>query len=199
MVEVILLERVERLGQMGDVVKVRPGFARNFLLPQKKALRATKDNLKVFETQKAQLVADNLKRKDEAAAVASKMDGLKVTAVRQAGESGQLYGSVTARDVAEAVVAGGFTVARSQIVIDKPIKTTGLHTVRVSLHPEVSVAVTMAIAPSQDEADAILRGEKLRRNGDDDEDDRPTAASFGAAARDEEPADEAETEDETAA
>lgn len=199
MVEVILLERVERLGQMGDVVKVRPGFARNFLLPQKKALRATKDNLKVFETQKAQLVADNLKRKDEAAAVASKMDGLKVTAVRQAGESGQLYGSVTARDVAEAVVAGGFTVARSQIVIDKPIKTTGLHTVRVSLHPEVSVAVTMAIAPSQDEADAILRGEKLRRNGDDDEDDRPSAASFGAAARDEEPADEAETEDETAA
>jgi large subunit ribosomal protein L9 len=161
MVQVILLERIERLGQMGDVVNVKPGFARNFLLPQKKALRATKQNLEVFETRKTQLVADNLKRKDEAAKVAEKMTGLTVSMVRQAGESGQLYGSVNARDIAEAIAAAGFTVGRAQVVIDKPIKTIGIHTVRVSLHPEVSVPVGLSVAPSQDEADAQLRGEPV--------------------------------------
>jgi large subunit ribosomal protein L9 len=159
MVQVILLERVEQLGQMGDVVNVKPGFARNFLLPQKKALRATKSNLEVFEQRKAQLVADNLKRREEAEAVSKKMVGVTVSMVRQAGESGQLYGSVNARDIAEMITAAGFTVGRGQIIIDKPIKTIGVHTVRVSLHPEVSVTASVSVAPSQDEADAQLRGE----------------------------------------
>jgi large subunit ribosomal protein L9 len=160
MVEVVLLERIERLGQIGDVVKVRPGFARNFLLPQKKALRATKANLAVFEERKAQLIADNLKRKDEAGHVAKKMEGTQITMVRQSGESGQLYGSVTARDISDAVTAKGFTVNRSQIVLDAPIKTTGPFTVRVVLHPEVIVPVALAVAPSQDEADGMLRALK---------------------------------------
>jgi large subunit ribosomal protein L9 len=158
MVQVILLERIERLGQMGDVVNVKPGFARNFLLPQKKALRATKQNLEVFEQRKTQLVADNLQRREEAEQVSKKMIGLTVAMVRQAGESGQLYGSVNARDIAEAIDAGGFTVGRGQVIIDKPIKTIGVHTVRVSLHPEVAVSVGVSVAPSQDEADAQLRG-----------------------------------------
>jgi large subunit ribosomal protein L9 len=157
MVQVVLLERIERLGQMGDVVNVKPGFARNFLLPQKKALRATKQNLEVFEQRKTQLVADNLKRREEAEQVSKKMVGLTVAMVRQSGESGQLYGSVNARDIAEAIVAGGFTVSRGQIIIDKPIKTIGVHTIRVSLHPEVAVSVGVSVAPSQDEADAQLR------------------------------------------
>ena len=159
MVQVILLERIERLGQMGDVVNVKPGFARNFLLPQKKALRATKQNLEVFETRKAQLVADNLKRREEAARVAEKMTGLTVAMVRQAGESGQLYGSVNARDIAEAIGTAGFTINRVQVVIDRPIKTAGVHAVRVSLHPEVTISVGVSVAPSQDEATAQLRGE----------------------------------------
>jgi len=161
MVQVILLERIERLGQMGDVVNVKPGFARNFLLPQKKALRATKQNLEVFETRKAQLVADNLKRKDEAQKVAEKMTGLTVAMVRQAGESGQLYGSVNARDIAEAVDAAGFTINRGQVVIDRPIKTIGVHSVRVSLHPEITISVGVSVAPSQDEADAQVRSETV--------------------------------------
>jgi large subunit ribosomal protein L9 len=159
MVQVILLERIERLGQMGDVVNVKPGFARNFLLPQKKALRATKQNLEVFETRKAQLVADNLKRRDEAAKVAEKMTGLTVSMVRQAGESGQLYGSVNARDIADAIGEAGFTINRGQVVIDRPIKTIGVHSVRVSLHPEIAIPVGISVAPSQDEAAAQLRGE----------------------------------------
>ena len=161
MVQVILLERIERLGQMGDVVNVKPGFARNFLLPQKKALRATKQNLEVFETRKAQLVADNLKRRDEAQKVSEKMTGLTVAMVRQAGESGQLYGSVNARDIADAVDAAGFTINRSQVVIDRPIKTIGVHSVRVALHPEITISVGVSVAPSQDEADAQLRGEAV--------------------------------------
>ena len=159
MVEVILLERIERLGQMGDVVRVKPGFARNYLLPKKKALRATKDNLKAFEGRKAQLVADNLKRREEAEKVAAKMTNVRVAVVRQAGESGQLYGSVTARDIAEEVTRAGYQVNRTQIIIDKPIKTTGLHTVRVMLHPEVQISATISIAPSQDEATAQLSSE----------------------------------------
>jgi large subunit ribosomal protein L9 len=177
MVQVILLERIERLGQMGDVVNVKPGFARNFLLPQKKALRATKLNLEVFETRKAQLVADNLKRKEEAEAVAKKMAGLSVSMVRQAGESGQLYGSVNARDIAEAVEAAGFTINRAQVIIDKPIKTIGIHSVRVSLHPEVAVAVGLSVAPSQDEADAQLRGEPAAPEADEAAPEEPTEAA----------------------
>jgi large subunit ribosomal protein L9 len=151
--EVILLERIEKLGQMGDVVNVKPGFARNFLLPQKKALRANKDNLAFFDKQRAQLEANNLKRRDEAQAVAVKMDGAKVLMVRQAGEGGQLYGSVSGRDVAEAIKATGFTVERRQVNLDSPIKTLGSYPVRVSLHPEVSVVVTITVARSQEEAE----------------------------------------------
>src|SRR5690349_4647972 len=127
MVDLILLERVEKLGQMGQIVKVKPGFARNFLLPQKKAMRATKENLAYFETQKAQLEANNLQRKSEAIVVGEKLEGLSVVVIRQAGESGQLYGSVAARDIAEAVTAAGFTVDKRQIVQERPIKTLGLH------------------------------------------------------------------------
>lgn len=151
--EVILLERIEKLGQMGDVVKVKPGFARNYLLPQKKALRANKDNLAFFETQRVQLEALNLKRRDEAQGVAVKMDGLKVLMVRQAGESGQLYGSVSGRDVADAIKEAGYTVERRQVNLDSPIKTLGSYPVRVSLHPEVSVTVVITVARSQEEAE----------------------------------------------
>src|SRR5580692_8217946 len=133
MIELILLERVEKLGQMGQIVKVRPGYARNFLLPQKKAMRATKDNLAYFETQRTQLEANNLARKAEAEQVAGKLDGLHVVPDRQAGESGQLYGSVSARDIADAVTAAGYTVDRQQIILDRPIKTLGLHPIRVAL------------------------------------------------------------------
>jgi large subunit ribosomal protein L9 len=157
MVEVVLLERVEHLGQMGDVVNVKPGFARNFLLPQNKALRATKNNLAAFEARKAQLVADNLSRRGDAEAVAKKMEGLSLVLVRQSGGAGQLYGSVSARDIAEATVEAGFTVTRAQVTIDQPIKTIGLHSARISLHPEVSVGVTLSVAPSQDEAEAQLK------------------------------------------
>src|SRR5919205_3490465 len=130
MVEVILLERVEKLGQMGQVVRVRPGFARNYLLPQKKALRATKANLAVFEKQRVQLEAQNLKRKSEAEQMAGKFDKVSVVIVRQAGESGQLYGSVSARDIAEAVTEGGFTIEKRQVVLDRPIKNLGMHPVK---------------------------------------------------------------------
>jgi large subunit ribosomal protein L9 len=158
MVQVILLERVEKLGQMGQVVDVRPGYARNFLLPQKKALRATKDNLAYFETQRTQLEAQNLARKSEAEQVAQKLDGLSVIIIRQAGESGQLYGSVTARDVAQGITEAGFTVGRSQIVLERAIKTLGLHKQRVVLHPEVSVTVTTNVAQSVEEAEMQAKG-----------------------------------------
>lgn len=151
--EVILLERIEKLGQMGDVVNVKPGFARNFLLPQKKALRASKDNLAFFEKQRVQLEALNLKRRDEAQAVADKMAGLSVLMVRQAGESGMLYGSVSGKDVADAVKAAGFTIERRMVNLDQPIKTLGSYGVRISLHPEVSVTVTINVARSAEEAE----------------------------------------------
>jgi large subunit ribosomal protein L9 len=158
MVDVILLERVEKLGQMGQVVKVRPGYARNYLLPQKKALRATKDNLAYFEKQRHQLEAQNLSRRSEAEQVAKKIEGVSVMVIRQAGESGQLYGSVTARDIAEAVTQAGFTVSRAQVVLDKAIKTLGLHKQRVILHPEVSVSVTVNVAQSAEEAEMQTKG-----------------------------------------
>jgi len=151
--EVILLERIEKLGQMGDVVNVKPGFARNYLLPQKKALRSSKANLAFFEKQRAQLEAANLKRRDEAQAVAGKMEGLSVLMVRQAGESGQLYGSVSGKDVADSIKASGYTVERRQVNLDNPIKTLGSYAVRVSLHPEVAVTVTVNVARSQEEAE----------------------------------------------
>jgi len=151
--DIILLERIEKLGQMGDVVSVKPGFARNFLLPQGKALRATDNNKAQFEQQRTQLEAENLKRKNEAESVATKMDDLSVVLIRQAGDAGQLYGSVTARDIADAVTEGGVTIRRGQVVLHSPIKTIGLHEVRVELHAEVTVTVMVNVARSQDEAD----------------------------------------------
>jgi len=160
-VELILLQRVEKLGQMGDVVKVKPGYARNFLLPQKKAIRANKGNLAQFETQRAQLEAQNLKRKDEAERVAERMQGLSVVVIRQAGESGSLYGSVTSRDVADAAAVAGLTINRAQVILEHPIKSLGLATVRVVLHPEVSLPVTVNVARSAEEAEKQGRGERV--------------------------------------
>ena len=149
----ILLERVPKLGQMGDVVKVKPGFARNYLLPQKKALRATDANRARFEKQRAQLEAINLSRRDEAQKISGKVDGLTVVIIRQAGETGHLYGSVSPRDVAAAATAGGVTIERSQVLMDRPIKMLGLHPVRVALHPEVIVTITANVAKSEEEAE----------------------------------------------
>ena len=158
MMEVILLERVEKLGQMGQVVKVRPGFARNYLLPQKKALRATKENLAIFEKQRTQLEAANLARRGDAEQVAQKLNGISVLIIRQAGESGQLYGSVTARDIAQAVTEAGFTVGKGQVTLDKAIKTLGLYPMRVRLHPEVAVQVMVNVAQSAEEAEMQAKG-----------------------------------------
>lgn len=152
MIEVILLERIERLGSMGDVVKVRPGFARNFLLPQKKALRATKSNLEVFEKQRAELEAKNAARRADAQVHADKMNEEKVVIIRQASEMGMLFGSVTARDVADALKAEGHPAEKSMVQIDTPIKMLGLFPVKVRLHPEVVVKVTVNVARSADEA-----------------------------------------------
>jgi large subunit ribosomal protein L9 len=151
--QVILLERVEKLGQMGDVVAVRDGFARNYLVPQGKALRATKGNLAEFERRRVQLEATNLQRKQDATAAAAKVEGRSVTILRQAGETGQLYGSVNARDIAEAFTADGVTIERRQVRLDSPLKALGIHPVRVALHPEVVVEVTVNVARSAEEAE----------------------------------------------
>jgi large subunit ribosomal protein L9 len=160
--KVILLERVEGKGALGDVVTVKDGYARNFLLPRAKALRANNANLKVFEGQRAEIEARNAKAKDAAGQSGEKLDGAAYILIRQAGESGQLYGSVAGRDVADAVnEAGGAKVDRAMVVLDKPIKTLGLHEVKVRLHPEVTVTVTLNIARSQDEAERQARGENV--------------------------------------
>ncbi len=151
--DVILLQRIEKLGQMGEVVKVKPGFARNYLLPQKKALRATDANRARFEKQRAQLEAINLTRRQEAEKISGKVDGLTVVIIRQAGETGHLYGSVSPRDVAAAATAGGVTIDRAQVLMDRPIKMLGLHPVRVALHPEVVVTITANVAKSEEEAE----------------------------------------------
>jgi large subunit ribosomal protein L9 len=175
MVDLILLERVDKLGQMGQIVKVKPGYARNYLLPQKKAMRATKENLVYFETQRAQLEANNLQRKSEASDIATKLEGLTVVLIRQAGESGQLYGSVAARDIAEAVTAAGFTVDKQQIVLERPIKTLGLHPVRVMLHPEVGVTVVANVAASAEGARMQAAGINPLEERDEDEEAAPAA------------------------
>jgi large subunit ribosomal protein L9 len=161
-VELILLQRVEKLGQMGDLVKVKPGYARNFLLPQKRAIRANKANLEKFEAQRAQLEAQNIKRREEAERVAERVGGLTVVIIRQAGDSGSLYGSVSSRDIAEGCTAGGLSVGRHQVVLEHAIKTLGLSTVRVVLHPEVSIPVTVNVARSPEEAEKQARGEAVR-------------------------------------
>jgi large subunit ribosomal protein L9 len=161
--KVILLERVEGKGALGDVVNVKDGYARNFLLPRAKALRANAANLKVFEGQRVDIEARNAKAKEAAGASGEKLDGTSYILIRQAGESGQLYGSVAGRDVADAVNAGdgGVKVDRAMVVLDKPIKTLGMHEVKIRLHAEVTVTVTLNIARSQDEAERQARGENI--------------------------------------
>jgi large subunit ribosomal protein L9 len=159
--EVILLERIAKLGQMGDKVRVKDGFARNYLLPGGKALRATEANKKRFEGQRAQLEARNLELKAEATAVAEKLEGQSFIIIRQAGETGQLYGSVSTRDIAEAATAAGFTVSRNQIVLRLPIKTIGVHSIPVQLHPEVEVPISINVARSPEEAERQAKGEQI--------------------------------------
>ena len=159
--KVILLERVEGRGALGDVVTVKDGFARNFLLPRSKALRATAANLKVFDAQRAEIEARNAKAKEAAATAGESLDGTTYILIRQAGESGQLYGSVAGRDVADIINGAGGKVDRSMVVLDKPIKTLGVHEVKVKLHSEVIVTVSINIARSQDEAERQARGENV--------------------------------------
>jgi large subunit ribosomal protein L9 len=159
--EVILLERVAKLGQMGETVRVKDGFARNFLLPKGKALRATKANKERFEGMRKDLEAKNLENRNEAQKVADKLNGQTFVAIRQASESGQLYGSVSARDIADLVTAGGFSIARSQVALNAPIKTIGQHKVEIALHPEVEVNVSIIVARNADEAERVKRGEDI--------------------------------------
>ena len=159
--QVILLERIGRLGQMGDVVNVKDGYARNFLLPQGKAMRATKDNMEEFQTRRVQLEANNLELKKEAEAVSEKLTGKQFVSIRQAGDTGQLYGSVSTRDIAELIVAGGFTIDRKQVILERPMKTLGVHDLKVALHPEVIVKVSVNVARSEDEAARQARGEDV--------------------------------------
>ncbi|MCC2975960.1 50S ribosomal protein L9 [Sphingomonas sp. PL-96] len=156
--DVILLERVEKLGHIGDVVKVKDGFARNFLLPRKKALRANEANRKVFEANRERIEADNASRRTDAQAEAKTLEGVSVTLIRQASNTGQLYGSVAVRDLVEALVADGHKVNKAQVVLDRPIKAIGLHEVRVALHPEVAVTVKVNVARSPEEADMQAQG-----------------------------------------
>jgi len=160
--KVILLERVAKLGQMGDVVNVKDGHGRNFLLPQGKALRATEANIKQFETRKVQLETRNLETKTEADASAEKLNGQSFVVIRSASDAGALYGSVTTRDAADAATAGGFTVSRAQVVLDRPIKELGLHTVSVVLHPEVTAKITLNVARSNDEAALQAAGKSIQ-------------------------------------
>ncbi len=169
--DVILLERVAKLGQMGEVVKVKPGYARNYLLPRKKALRATEENKKHFETRRAQLETQNIARKTEADQIAGKMKGLSVILIRQAGEAGQLYGSVSSRDIATGVKDAGFTIDRQQVELNMPIKTLGLFRVPIHLHPEIAVTVTVNVARSAEEAQIQARTGSAVVHGDQAKDE----------------------------
>lgn len=182
--EVILLERIEKLGQMGDVVSVKSGYARNYLLPQKKALRATESNRKLFEKRRVQLEATNLERRVDAEAVGAKFHGVTVILLRQAGDAGQLYGSVNTRDIARELVEAGFTVTRQQVRLEHTIKSVGLHSVRVDLHPEVSVTVTANVARSPQEAEQQTKtGRAVRAGADDGADAEAGTVDDGMAAR----------------
>ena len=173
--EVILLERVAKLGQMGEVVRVKDGYARNFLLPKGKALRATADNKKRFETMKTQLEARNLELKGEAEKIGAKLDGQTLTVLRQASETGQLYGSVSTRDLAQLLTDGGFSVNRNQIQLNAPIKMIGIHKVPVALHPELEVTITVYVARSSDEAERLARGEDVTVRREQVEEESPEA------------------------
>jgi large subunit ribosomal protein L9 len=178
--EVILLERIGRLGQMGDVVKVKDGYARNYLLRTGRALRATDANREKFERDRAGLEARNAEARDAAKAGAGSIEGKAYVIIRQAGESGQLYGSVSTRDIAEVVSAGGNAIARTQVLLNAPIKTIGMHEVKVALHPEVIVTITANVARSADEAEAQARGEVLVGNASDREEARRAAEALFA-------------------
>ena len=180
-VELILLQRVEKLGQMGELVKVKPGYARNFLLPQKKAIRANKANLAKFEAERVQLEALNIKRRDEAERLAERIGAMSVVILRQAGESGSLYGSVSPRDISDACTAGGLTTNRNQVVLENPIKMLGLTKVKVVLHPEVSITVTVNVARSVEEAERQARGESVARDDDDLPDEMAELLAEGLA------------------
>lgn len=169
--QVILMERVAKLGQMGDVVSVKQGYARNFLLPQGKAMRASETNIKSFEGQKAQLEARNLETKSEADALAAKLDGQQFIVIRSASDAGALYGSVSTRDAADAASAEGFSVDRKQVVLERPIKELGLHTVGVTLHPEVSAEITLNVARSADEAELQASGKSIQELAAEEEAD----------------------------
>ncbi|MBA5725719.1 MULTISPECIES: 50S ribosomal protein L9 [Bombella] len=164
----ILLQRVENLGQMGDIVRVKPGYARNFLLPKGKALRATAANRARFDNERAQLEALNIRKREEAERLSERMHGLSVTLIRQAGDSGSLYGSVTPRDIAAAATAAGLTVARQQVILDEPIKVLGLVEARIVLHPEVSIQITVNVARSEEEAERQARGEVVGQEEEED-------------------------------
>jgi large subunit ribosomal protein L9 len=198
--EIVLLERIEKLGQMGDVVQVKDGFARNFLLPRGKALRANKANLAQFETQRAQLEARNLELKNEAESVHEKLDGTAIVVIRQAGESGQLYGSVSPRDIAQGLTEASFSVERGQVVLAAPIKVLGLHNVSVKLHPEVTSTVVVNVARTVEESEMQARGEDVSAQNDDDEDDLDASLFLDdAEGSDEEAtAEETNTDDEAA-
>jgi large subunit ribosomal protein L9 len=178
--QVILLERIGRLGQMGDVVTVKDGFARNFLLPQGKALRATTANRERFERDRAQLEARNLELKSDAQGVSSKLDRQSFVVIRQAGDSGQLYGSVATRDIAAAVTEGGFSIERRQVMLDRPIKMIGLHVVRIALHAEVEPRITINVARSPDEAARQARGEDVSARAMDEAEEDAEAATRAA-------------------
>ena len=194
--EVILLERVAKLGQMGEVVRVKDGFARNFLLPQGKALRATKDNRTKYEGMKAQLEARNLELKKDAEGVAGKLNGKSFVVLRQASDIGQLYGSVSARDIAVILTDGGFTASRNQIALHDPIKTIGMHTVPVALHPEVEVTITINVARNADEAERQARGEDVtQRREEADEAEEAAAEAEAFFEKPEEAADQGKGED----
>lgn len=167
--QIILLERVPNLGQMGDQVTVKDGYARNFLLPQGKAIRATEANRKRFDNERAQLEARNLEARKEAQAVADKVEGQSFIVIRSASETGQLYGSVNARDIAGLVTEGGFSVNRQQVVLNTPIKELGLHGIKLRIHPEVEAGITINVARSQEEAEAQARGEDVLARADEDE------------------------------
>jgi len=180
--QVILLERIGRLGQMGDVVTVKDGFARNFLLPQGKALRATDANRKRFERERAQLEARDLELKTEAKAVSGKLDGQSFIVIRQAGDTGQLYGSVSTRDIAAAITEGGFSIERHQVLLDRPIKTLGMHALRIALHAEVVPHVTINVARSPDEAERQARGESVTSKAMSEAEEDAKAAKSAAEA-----------------
>ncbi|MCH4089979.1 50S ribosomal protein L9 [Acetobacter sp.] len=189
--EVILLQRVEHLGQMGDLVKVKPGYARNFLLPQGKAIRANAANRERFERERIQLEAQNVKRREEAERLSERMEGLAVVLIRQAGDGGNLYGSVSTRDIAQATTEAGLTITRNQVFLPHPIKSLGLYDVRVALHPEVSIAVRVNVARTVEEAERQARGEVI---GTEEEEETPVLELV-----EEETASEASAEEEASA